>query len=113
MKDRYWRKAVVRRADDHAGSESLVDIAVVPEGEGAGLFARIAALLLMLLAWSSATQLRAHLGMSRQRVTRMAERGVIIRRSSARKRKSLAHNNKTSCWCSHNEGLRGDFMARP
>src|SRR5258708_10231699 len=27
-------KAAVRRADDHAGSESLVDIAVVPEGEG-------------------------------------------------------------------------------
>jgi hypothetical protein len=25
--------------DDHAGSESLVDIAVVPEGEGAGLSA--------------------------------------------------------------------------
>src|SRR5438552_12945227 len=36
-----WRKAVVRRADDHAGSENLVDIAVVPEGEGAGLSARI------------------------------------------------------------------------
>src|SRR5216684_4642566 len=41
MKDRSWRKAVVRRADDHAGSESLVDIAVVPEGEGALLSARI------------------------------------------------------------------------
>jgi hypothetical protein len=27
------------RAEDHAGSESLVDIAVVPEGEGAGLSA--------------------------------------------------------------------------
>jgi hypothetical protein len=26
-------------ADDHAGSESLVDIALVPEGEGAGLSA--------------------------------------------------------------------------
>jgi hypothetical protein len=33
------RKTVVRRADDHAGSESLVDIAVVPEGEGVGLSA--------------------------------------------------------------------------
>jgi hypothetical protein len=32
--DPSWRKAAVRRADDHAGSESLVDIAVVPEGEG-------------------------------------------------------------------------------
>jgi hypothetical protein len=40
-KGRSWRKAVVWRADDHAGSESLVDIAVVPEGEGAGLSARI------------------------------------------------------------------------
>ena len=37
--DRCWRKAVVRRANDHAGSESLVEIAVVPEGEGAGLSA--------------------------------------------------------------------------
>jgi hypothetical protein len=37
--DCFWRKAVVRRADDHAGSESPVDIAVVPEGEGAGLSA--------------------------------------------------------------------------
>jgi len=35
----FWRKAVVRRANDHAGSESLVEIAVVPEGEGAGLSA--------------------------------------------------------------------------
>jgi hypothetical protein len=41
VKGRFWRKAVVRRADDHAGSESLVDIAVVEEGEGAGLSARI------------------------------------------------------------------------
>ncbi len=38
---RFWCKTVVRRADDHAGSESLVDIAVVPEGEGAGLSACI------------------------------------------------------------------------
>ena len=36
---RFWRKAAVRQADDHAGSESLVDIAVVPEGEGVGLSA--------------------------------------------------------------------------
>ena len=35
------RKPKVEEADafDHAGSESLVDIAVVPEGEGAGLSA--------------------------------------------------------------------------
>ena len=38
---------------------------------------------------STATQLGAHLDMSRQHVTRMAEQGVIIRRSSARKRKSF------------------------
>ena len=39
--DRFWREAVVRRADDHAGSESLVDISIVQEGEGAGVSARI------------------------------------------------------------------------
>ena len=35
----YRRKAAVRRTDDHAGIERLVDIAAVPEGEGVGLSA--------------------------------------------------------------------------